>query len=80
MYVSPKHRLQSKSPVSQKSVVVMLEPAVEELSRPVDGAGISELDDGVVPLESEPDDGVVPLESELDEEQRSIPDLLSPGV
>ena len=69
MYVLPKHRLQSKLPLSQKSVVVILEPAAEELSRPVEGAGLSELDDGVVPLESE-----------LDEEQLSMPDLLSPGV
>ena len=49
--------------------MVILEPAAEELSRPVEGAGLSELDDGVVPLESE-----------LDEEQLSMPDLLSPGV
>ena len=65
----PKQRLQSKEPLSQKSVVVILEPAVEELSKPVEGAGLSELDDGVVSLESDPE-----------EEQLSIPDLLSPGM
>ena len=65
----PKQRLQSKEPLSQKSVVVMLEPAVEELSEPVEGAGLSELDDDVVSLESDPE-----------EEQLSIPDLLSPGM
>jgi hypothetical protein len=47
----------------------MLEPAVEELSEPVEGAGLSELDDDVVSLESDPE-----------EEQLSIPDLLSPGM
>jgi hypothetical protein len=69
MYVDPKQSLQSDPPLSQKSVEVMLEPEVEELSRPDEGAGLSELDDGVVPLESDPDD-----------EQLSIPDLLSPGM
>lgn len=66
----PKQRLQSKEPLSQKSVVVILEPAVEELSEPVEGARLSELDD----------DDVVSLESDSEEEQLSIPDLLSPGM
>ena len=77
MNVLPKHLLQSKPPLSQKSVLVMLEPDVVEVSEPevvelselVEGAGLSELEDGVVPLESDPD-----------EEQLSIPDLLSPGM
>jgi hypothetical protein len=47
----------------------MLEPEVEELPASAEGTGLSELDEGVVPLESEPDD-----------EQLSIPDLLSPGM
>ena len=64
----PKQSLQSKPPLSQKPVEVMLEPEVEELSDPVEGAGLSVLDDGVVPLELDPD-----------EEQLSIPDVLSPG-
>lgn len=42
---------------------------MEELSDPVEGAGLSVLDDGVVPLELDPD-----------EEQLSIPDVLSPGT
>lgn len=69
MKVLPKQSLQSNPPSSQKSVVVMLEPAVDELSKPVEGAALSELDEGVVPLESDPDD-----------EQLSIPDSLSPGM
>jgi hypothetical protein len=47
----------------------MLESEVEELSEPAEVVGISELEEGVEPLESEPD-----------EEQVSIPDLLSPGL
>jgi hypothetical protein len=77
MNVLPKHLLQSKPPLSQKSVLVMSEPEVVELSDPevvelselAECAGLSELEDGVVPLESDPD-----------EEQLSMPDLLSPGV
>ena len=65
----PKQILQSKPPLSQKPVEVMLEPEVEELSDPVEGAGLSVHDDGVVPLELDPD-----------EEQLSIPDVLSPGT
>lgn len=69
MYVDPKQSLQSNPPLSQKSVEVMSEPAVEELLESVGGAGLSELDDDVVSLESDPE-----------EEQLSIPDLLSPGM
>lgn len=65
----PKQRLQSKPPLSQKSVLVMLEPEVEELSEAAEDVGMSELDDGVVSLELDPD-----------EEQLSMPDKLSPGV
>lgn len=65
----PKQRLQSKPPLSQKSVLVMLEPELEELSEAAEDVGMSELDDGVVSLELDPD-----------EEQLSMPDRLSPGV
>lgn len=66
----PKQSMQSNPPSSQKSVVVVvLEPAVDELSETVEGTALSELDEGVVPLESDPDD-----------EQLSIPDSLSPGM
>lgn len=65
----PKQRLQSKPPLSQKSVLVMLEPELEELSEAAEDVGMSELDDGVVSLELDPD-----------EEQLSMPDKLSPGV
>lgn len=43
---------------------------MEELSEPVEGAGTSELADGVVSLELD----------DPDEEQLSIPDVLSPGT
>lgn len=69
MYEFPKQRLQSNPPLSQKSVLVMLEAEVEELSEAAEDVGSSELDDGVVSLELDPDD-----------EQLSIPDKLSPGV
>lgn len=69
MKVLPKQSLQSSPLSSQKSVVVVLEDELEELSESVEGVALPELDEGVVPLESGPDD-----------EQVSIPNSLSPGM
>lgn len=69
MKVAPKQSLQSSPLSSQKSVVVVLEDELEELSESVEGVALPELDEGVVPLESGPDD-----------EQVSIPNSLSPGM
>jgi hypothetical protein len=78
MKVLPKQRLQSKPPLSQKSVVVMLELEDVELSESVEGAKLPELIVGAGLSEVVVD--VEAVEPEPWEGHVSSPCWLSPGL